>query len=89
AGLGGIEETMFVRIGAEEIASKPEEDVDRTSADGKASAVQFIHFPFSAAQIEAFRKPGAEVVVGFKHPAYGHMVVLPEETRAALAEDFS
>ena len=89
AGIGGIEETMFVRVGGEEIASKPEEDVDRTTADGKASAVQFIHFPFSAAQIEAFRKPGAEVVVGFKHPAYGHMVVLPEATRAALAEDFS
>ncbi len=88
ARIGGIEETMFVRIGAEEIASKPEADVERTTADGKASAVQFIHFPFSAAQIEAFRKPGAEVVVGFKHPAYGHMVVLPEATRAALAEDF-
>ena len=89
AGLGGIEETMFIRIGGDEITGVAEEDVDRTTAAGKASAVQFVHFPVTDAQAEAFRKPGAEVVVGFRHPAYGHMVVLPEETRAALARDFT
>lgn len=89
AGLGGIEETMFIRVGGDEVMGQAEEDVDRTTAAGKASAVQFLHFPFTAAQVEAFRKPGAEIVVGFKHTAYGHMVVLSEETRAALAEDFA
>ena len=88
AGLGGIEETMFLRIGAEEIIGQSEEDVDRTSAAGKASAVQFIHFPFTDAQIEMFRKPGAEAIVGFKHPGYGHMARIAEETREALAQDF-
>jgi hypothetical protein len=89
AGLGGIEETMFLRIGAEEIMGQSEEDVDRTSAAGKASAVQFIHFPFTDTQVKNFRKPGTEVIVGFKHPGYGHMVRLAEETRQALERDFS
>jgi len=89
AGLGGIEETMFLRFDGEEVMGQSEEDLDRTNAAGKASSVQFIHFPFTDAQVEKFRKPGAEVVVGFKHPAYGHMVRIAEETREALARDFS
>lgn len=89
AGLGGIEETMFVRVDGDEVMGQAEEDVDRTSAAGKASSVQFIHFPFTDAQVEKFRKPGAEVVIGFKHPGYGHMIRIAEETREALARDFS
>jgi hypothetical protein len=87
--LGGIEETMFIRVDGDEVMGQAEEDVDRTSASGKASSVQFIHFPFTDAQVEKFRKPGAEVVVGFKHPSYGHMIRVAEETREALARDFS
>jgi len=86
--LGGIEETAVIRIGGETIHGRAEADVDRTSDAGKASSVQFIHFPFSEAQITAFRQPGAEVLVGFTHPHYGHMAVMPEDIRAALAEDF-
>ena len=86
--LGGIEETAFIRLGEETIKGVPETDVDRTSAAGKASAVQFVHFPFSVEQIEKFRRPNAQIVLGFSHPAYGHMVVMPEAVRAALAEDF-
>ena len=89
AGLGGIEETMFIRVAGEEVIGRAEEDVDRTNAAGKASSVQFVHFPFSDAQVEAFRRSGAEVTLGFKHERYGHMVVLGQETRAALAGDFA
>jgi Protein of unknown function (DUF3501) len=86
--LGGIEDTAFIRVGEETIKGVSEADIDRTSADGKASAVQFIHFPFTPAQISKFRAPGAQVIVGFTHQAYGHMVVMPEAVRAALADDF-
>lgn len=86
--LGGIEETAVLRIGGETIRGRAEADVDRTSSAGKASSVQFIHFPVSDAQVAAFRKPGAEILVGFTHPHYGHMAVMPEEVREALAEDF-
>ncbi|MEX1107699.1 MAG: DUF3501 family protein [Dongiaceae bacterium] len=86
--LGGIEETAFIRVGGEIIKAVPETDVDRTTADGKASSVQFLHFPFTDAQVASFVKPGAEVVIGFSHPVYGHMSIMPESVRAALAEDF-
>jgi hypothetical protein len=42
--VGGIEEKIFFKIGEEKIKSIPEQDVDRTSAEGKASSVQFVHF---------------------------------------------
>jgi hypothetical protein len=89
AGLGGIEETARITVDGEAIAGVPEDDLDRTNAAGKASAVQFIHFPFTAAQIEKFRAPGSAVSVGFTHPGYGHTAVMPENVRAALAEDFA
>jgi hypothetical protein len=88
ARLGGIEDTAFIRMGEETVKGVSEADIDRTSAEGKASAVQFIHFPFTPGQIAKFRTTGAQVIVGFAHPAYGHMVVMPESVRAALAGDF-
>jgi hypothetical protein len=88
AKLGGIEETAFIRIGGETIKGVAEIDVDRTSAAGKASAVQFLHFPFTDAQVAAFREEGTEAVVGFSHPEYAHMARLPEPVRQALAGDF-
>jgi hypothetical protein len=88
AGLGGIEETAFVQLGASKIPALPEADQDRTTAEGKASSVQFVHFPFTEAQIAAFREPGAQVILGFSHPAYSHMAVVAEATRAELAGDF-
>jgi len=88
AKLGEIEETAFLCVAGETIVGQAEEDVDRTTVAGKASSVQFIHFPFTDAQVAAFRKPDAEVVVGFTHPQYGHMVIMPDTVRAALAEDF-
>jgi hypothetical protein len=88
AGLGGIEETIMLSVGGETIKAIAEADVDRTSAAGKASSVQFVHFPFTDAQVAAFRKPGAEIVISIGHPRYRHMAVIPEEVRSALAEDF-
>jgi hypothetical protein len=87
AGLGGVEETAFLKVGGETVAGVPEADVDRTSAAGKASSVQFVHFPFTPEQAAAFKDAGTEVVLGFSHPAYAHMTVLTEPTRAALAGD--
>ena len=88
AKLGGVEQTAFIRIGGETINGVPEEDVDRTSAAGKASSVQFIHFPFTDEQVAAFRGAGTETVLGFSHPEYAHMAVLPAPVRQALAGDF-
>ena len=86
--LGGVEETAFFEVEGERIVGRPEDDVDRTTADGKASSVQFIHFHFTDEQVARFRAAGARVILGFDHPADSHMTILPEEVRGALAQDF-
>ena len=89
AGLGGIEATAFFSFAGERIVGVPEADQDRTSEEGKASSVQFVHFPFTLEQSAAFGKEGTQVILGFSHPAYSHMAVLSEPVRAALAADFA
>lgn len=88
AGLGGVEHTLSLTVAGDTVTGVAEQDTERTNAKGKASSIQFIHFPFTAAQTEAFREPGAQVVIGIGHANYGHMAVMPEPVRAALAEDF-
>jgi Protein of unknown function (DUF3501) len=88
AKLGGIEQSGFIEVAGIRIAGVAEADQDRTSAEGKASAVQFIHFLFAAPEIAKFKQPGTRIVVGFDHPAYAHMTVMPEPVRHALAGDF-
>ena len=89
ATLGGIEQKMFVQVGGERVAGVADPKRENTSDDGKASAVQFLGFPFTAAQVKAFRTPGAQVLVGIDHENYGHIAVMPERVRTALAKDFA
>ena len=89
AGLGGVECTAFIRVDGQMVKGIPEEDQDRTNAEGKASSVQFIRFPFTAAEIAAFRGDTGEIVVGFSHPNYAHMAVMSAAVRATLAGDFA
>jgi len=88
AELGGIENTAFVRVGGETVRGVPEDDQERSREDGKASSVQFIRFPFMPAAIAAFKSGAGDVVVGFDHPNYGHMAMMPAAVRKALAADF-
>jgi hypothetical protein len=87
AQLGGVEETAFIEVAGERIVAQPEADQDRTSAEGKASSVQFVHFTFTDAQAKAFSEPNARVIIGLSHPAYNHMAVMSEAMRLSLAED--
>jgi hypothetical protein len=88
ATLGGVESSAFLRLGGDMVRGVAEEDQDRTREDGKASSVQFIRFPFTAAQIAAFKGGTGDVIVGFDHANYGHMAVMPPSVRQALAHDF-
>ena len=88
ARLGGIEETVTMSFAGETISAVAEADVDRTTAEGKASSVHFLHFPFTPAQIAKFREPGVKAMLGIDHPAYGHMAVLPAAVKDTLAKDF-
>ena len=87
--LGGVEETVFIKFGDYEIIADAETDVDRTTADGKASSVQFLHFNFSDDAAEALKRFDGDVMLGIKHENYAHMTLLPPATKKALAEDFA
>ena len=87
--LGGVEDTMYIEVAGERIMRRAETDADRTTAAGKASSVQFVHFDFSDTQIAAFKTPDTQVLVGVAHENYGHIAVIPEATRASLASDFA
>ena len=87
--VGGIEEKVFMRIDKELIKAIPEEDVDRTSAEGKASSVQFIHFKFTDNQIEKFKSNLSLIEIGINHNEYSHSTKLSEQTIKSLSADFS
>ena len=86
--VGGIEEKVFLKISDEIINSIPEKDVDRTSAEGKASSVQFIHFKFTEAKVEKFKNFSNEIIIGVNHKMYAHTTKLTENNKKALALDF-
>lgn len=87
--LGGVERHMVMTVGDETIRAVAESDVERTKADGKTSSVHFIRFPFTPPQIAKFRAPKTRIVLGIDHPEYGHMAILSEAARTALADDFA
>ncbi len=88
AGIGGIEETLILRMGGHEIKAQAEQDIDRTTADGKASSVHFLHFPFTADQVDTFKAGKEQIVIAIDKPGYQHMAVMPEAVRQALVGDF-
>lgn len=87
--LGHIEKTIYLSIGGEKIYAVPEQDVERTTDDGKASSIHFLHFPLTSAQKAAFRDPSVELQLGVEHENYGHIALIKGDTRTALAEDLS
>ena len=87
--VGGIEETVFMKINGEKIKAVPQKDLDRTSTEGKASSVQFIHFNFTDDQIEKFRSKSSEIKLGIDHEEYSHSTKLSEENISSLSADFS
>ena len=86
--VGGIEEKIFMKIGDEDVKAIPEQDVDRTSADGKASSVQFIHFKFNDDQINKFKSSNVSIELGIDHKEYSHTTKLTEDNIKSLSGDF-
>ncbi|MDA7694845.1 DUF3501 family protein [Candidatus Pelagibacter sp.] len=86
--VGGIEEKIFIKINDEIVKAIPEEDVDRTSAEGKASSVQFIHFKLNDDQISKFKSDSATIELGINHKEYTHTTRLAENSVKSLCADF-
>jgi len=87
--VGGIENHVFMKINGDFIKAIPEEDVDRTSAEGKASSVQFIHFKLSDQQIENFKSGSSQVEIGIDHNEYSHSTKLTDINLKSLSADFN
>ena len=87
--VGGIEEKVYMKVNGDLIRAVPEEDVDRTSAEGKASSVQFIHFKFNDEQIKNFKSESSLIEVGIDHNEYSHSTKLHNTTVKSLSTDFS
>ena len=86
--VGGIEEKIYIKIDNEKIKGTSEKDIDRTSAEGKASSVQFIHFIFSEKQIKLFKNSKSKVTLLIDHKLYNHSTEILENTKEALIKDF-
>ena len=86
--VGGIEEKIYMKIDNEEVKAVPEADVDRTSAEGKASSVQFIHFKFNNDQINKFKSGNISIELGIDHKEYAHTTKLTEDSIKSLSADF-
>ena len=86
--VGGIEEKVYMQVSEEKIRAVPETDIDRTSTEGKASSVQFIHFNFSDAQIKKFKDPNTQAVITIDHSLYNHSAKILKDAKNALIKDF-
>ena len=86
--LGGVEEKVKIVIGDIEIYADYEKDVDRTTSEGKASAVHFLHFKFNDELVEAFKNKENIIQIGIDHEAYGHLSIVSDRVREELAKEF-
>jgi len=86
--IGGVERHIHLQLGSERITARPEGDVERTrESDGKASAVHFLHFDFTPAQVAAWRSGEGQAMLVIDHPAYGHAALIGSEARDYLARE--
>ena len=86
--VGGIENYVYIQVGRDKIKAIPEKDIDRTSAEGKASSVQFVHFNFNEDQIKKFKNNNLDILIGINHKEYSHFTKISEKVRTALTRDF-
>jgi len=86
--VGGIEDKIFMKIDNETVKAVPEDDVDRTSAEGKASSVQFIHFKFNDNQVGKIKSGNVSIELGIDHKEYAHTTKLTDDNLKSLSADF-
>ena len=86
--MGGFEETINIKIDDQEIKGKAELDGDRTTADGKASSVQFVHFEFDEQAVKSIKNNMENVSISINHKNYRHSAILNTDTVEELIKDF-
>ena len=86
--MGGFEEQISIKIHDNIIEGKAELDGDRTTADGKASSVQFVHFEFEEEDIEHIKNNVENISIIINHENYKHAAMLNIDTVEELIKDF-
>ncbi|MAH88788.1 MAG: hypothetical protein CMJ06_01885 [Pelagibacterales bacterium] len=86
--MGGFEEKIGIMIDNIKIEGKAELDGDRTTADGKASSVQFVHFEFNDENINNIKKNKDKISLCINHHNYKHSTLLNTSTIEELIKDF-
>lgn len=84
-----VENEIYVDVGGQRIKAEPDGDVERTREDGKTSSVHFLHFQFTPDQVALFRDVAVPAMITITHEHYGHMAMIPKESRLALSRDFA
>jgi hypothetical protein len=85
--LGGVDHHIHLVIGDHKVTAEPEQDIDRTRADGKASAVQFVHFSLTSEQAMIWKSMEGQAMVQIDHPNSGHAAIISDECRRDMARD--
>ena len=89
AKMGGFEEQISIKVGDQLIKGRAELDGDRTTADGKASSVQFVHFEFNENAVEIINNHMDNVTISIDHENYKHSSILNIDTVKELVKDFT
>lgn len=86
--IGGVEDHIFLQVGDERVAARPEGDVERTrESDGKASAVHFFHFDLTPHQVAQWKSGEGAAMLLIDHPNYGHAALISSDARSFLARE--
>ena len=88
AKLRGIEGELWAQVGdLPRTVPYADEDMEREN-ETKTSAVHFLRFELTQAQITAL-KQGGRLTFGVDHPEYGHTAIVDESVRKALLTDLA
>ncbi len=85
--LGHFEFSLALKFAGHDVIGQPEDDMDRTTADGKTSSVHFIRWIFTPEQIMVLSQDNQDVVLECRHLNYLCKTILPENIRTELNQD--
>ena len=85
--LGGIETCVILHIENNTVIAQPEMDVERTTADGKTSAIHFLRFKIPVDLKNIFCTNNIHLAIA--HSYYTHQSTMPMEMKLSLMKDFS
>lgn len=84
--VGLNKDSIFLQVGERKIPATFEEG---HATDDRISAVQYVKFKLSLADMEAFGKPSTPIRIVIDHPNYSALADFPEKMRKSLLNDFT